>query len=41
MHYFTVGTVPITSLSFIYEDDKLEPIFILAKNKVSKEKEEK
>lgn len=41
MHYFTVGTVPITSLSFVYEDGKLEPIFILAKNKVSKEKEEK
>ncbi len=41
MHYFTVGTVPITSLSFIYEEGKLEPIFILAKNKVSKEKEEK
>lgn len=40
MHYFTVGTVPITSLSFIYEDGKLEPIFILAKNKVSKGKEE-
>ncbi len=33
MHFFTVGMVPITSLSFVYEDDKLEPIFILAKNK--------
>lgn len=41
MHYFTVGMVPITSLSFVYEDGKLEPIFILAKNKVSKEKDKK
>ena len=41
MHYFTVGMVPITSLSFVYEDGKLEPIFILAKNKVSKEQEKK
>lgn len=40
MHFFTVGTVPITSLSFIYEDGELEPIFILAKNRVKKEKEE-
>lgn len=39
MHFFTVGTVPITSLSFVYEDDELEPIFILAKNRVQKEKE--
>ena len=37
MHFFTVGMVPITSLSFIYEDGKLEPIFILAKNKVKEE----
>ncbi|KOS69708.1 hypothetical protein AEA09_02895 [Lysinibacillus contaminans] len=40
MHFFTVGTVPITSLSFIYEDGELEPIFILAKNRVKKEKKE-
>ncbi len=40
MHFFTVGTVPITSLSFIYEDGDLEPIFILAKNRVKKEQEE-
>ncbi|GGG30126.1 UPF0354 protein [Lysinibacillus alkalisoli] len=40
MHYFTVGMVPITSLSFIYEDGALEPIFILAKNKVDKENHE-
>ncbi|MDF2067922.1 DUF1444 family protein [Bacillus sp. Cr_A10] len=41
MHFFTVGTVPITSLSFIYENGDLEPIFIMAKNRVAKEKEEK
>ncbi|MEI4769236.1 DUF1444 family protein [Psychrobacillus sp. FJAT-51614] len=41
MHFFTVGTVPITSLSFIYENADLEPIFIMAKNRVAKEKEEK
>lgn len=41
MHFFTVGTVPITSLSFIYEDGDLEPIFILAKNRVKKEQEKK
>lgn len=39
MHFFTVGAVPITSLSFIYEDGELEPIFILAKNRVKKEQE--
>ncbi|MER2170166.1 Uncharacterized protein YtpQ, UPF0354 family [Paenisporosarcina quisquiliarum] len=39
MHFFTVGTVPITSLSFIYENGDLEPIFIMAKNRVSKENE--
>ena len=33
MHFFTVGMVPITSLSFVYDNEKLEPIFILAKNK--------
>ena len=41
MHFFTVGTVPITSLSFIYENGDLEPIFIMAKNQVTKEKEDK
>ncbi|MEG0258890.1 MAG: DUF1444 domain-containing protein [Lysinibacillus sp.] len=40
MHFFTVGTVPITSLSFIYEDGELEPIFIMAKNRVKKEQDE-
>ncbi|WP_313891546.1 DUF1444 family protein [Psychrobacillus sp.] len=41
MHFFTVGTVPITSLSFIYENGDLEPIFIMAKNRVVEENEEK
>lgn len=41
MHFFTVGKVPITSLSFIYEDGELEPIFIMAKNRVQKENKEK
>lgn len=36
MHYFTQGVVPVTSLSFIYENDKLEPIFIMAKNRVAR-----
>lgn len=40
MHFFTVGTVPITSLPFIYENGKLEPIFILAKNRRVEEGEE-
>ena len=33
MKYFAEGRIPITSLPFIYEDRKLEPIFILAKNR--------
>lgn len=33
MHFFTNGNIPITSLPFIYENAKLEPIFILAKTK--------
>lgn len=33
MKFFAEGRIPITSLPFIYEDKKLEPIFILAKNK--------
>ncbi|MEK4230372.1 DUF1444 domain-containing protein [Solibacillus sp. FSL H8-0538] len=40
MHFFTVGAVPITSLSFVYENGEFEPIFILAKNKVKKEQDE-
>ena len=41
MHFFSIGTVPITSLSFIYENGELEPIFIMAKNRIVKENEEK
>ncbi|TSI03072.1 DUF1444 domain-containing protein [Lysinibacillus sp. BW-2-10] len=41
MHFFSVGAVPITSLSFVYEKGELEPIFIMAKNKVKKEQDEK
>lgn len=33
MSFFTSGHVPITALSFIYENGKLEPIFILGKNR--------
>lgn len=36
MSFFTAGTVPITALSFLYENGKLEPIFILGKNKSKK-----
>ncbi|GEN82173.1 UPF0354 protein YtpQ [Sporosarcina luteola] len=36
MQFFTVGTVPVTSLSFIYEEGKMEPIFIMAKNRVAR-----
>ncbi|WP_432352279.1 DUF1444 family protein [Sporosarcina sp. A2] len=41
MHFFTTGTVPITSLSFLYNDGELEPIFIMAKNRVARRKGEK
>lgn len=33
MSFFASGTIPITALSFLYEEKKLEPIFILGKNK--------
>jgi uncharacterized protein YtpQ (UPF0354 family) len=33
MSFFTSGRVPITALSFLYENGELEPIFILGKNK--------
>ncbi|HLR79038.1 MAG TPA: DUF1444 domain-containing protein [Bacillota bacterium] len=39
MQFFAEGRVPITSLPFIYEDQKLTPIFILAKNRPEKKKE--
>lgn len=41
MHYFSIGRVPITSLSFVYEKNDLTPIFILAKNRIKKEPEDK
>jgi len=33
MSFFTNGRVPVTALSFLYENGELEPIFILGKNK--------
>lgn len=33
MSFFAGGRVPITALSFIYEEGELEPVFILGKNK--------
>jgi uncharacterized protein YtpQ (UPF0354 family) len=36
MSFFASGTIPITALSFLYEDKQLEPIFILGKNKTLK-----
>ena len=36
MSFFASGRVPITALSFLYEDGKLEPIFILGKNRTKK-----
>ncbi|TFB25079.1 DUF1444 domain-containing protein [Filobacillus milosensis] len=33
MQFFAEGQIPITSLPFLYENKKLEPIFILAQNK--------
>lgn len=41
MHFFTKGLVPVTSLSFVYEDEKLEPIFIMAKNRVARRDKKK
>jgi uncharacterized protein YtpQ (UPF0354 family) len=37
MKFFAEGRVPITSLSFVYENKELEPIFILGKNRVKKD----
>lgn len=37
MKFFAEGRIPITSLSFIYDDKKLEPVFILAKNRPEKQ----
>lgn len=36
MKFFAEGNIPITSLAFMYQEQKLEPIFILAKNKPKK-----
>ncbi|SFB37030.1 Uncharacterized protein YtpQ, UPF0354 family [Lentibacillus halodurans] len=36
MKFFAEGRIPITSLSFIYENKMLEPVFILAKNRPEK-----
>ncbi|WP_284139866.1 MULTISPECIES: DUF1444 domain-containing protein [unclassified Virgibacillus] len=36
MKFFAEGRIPVTSLSFVYEDKKLTPIFILAKNRPEK-----
>jgi uncharacterized protein YtpQ (UPF0354 family) len=33
MAFFANGKVPITALSFAYEDGELEPMFILGKNR--------
>lgn len=33
MRFFSEGRIPITSLSFIYENKQLEPIFIMARTK--------
>jgi len=40
MKFFAEGTVPITSLSFLYEDKQLEPIFILAQKQPKKERKD-
>ncbi|OAH56251.1 MULTISPECIES: DUF1444 domain-containing protein [Bacillaceae] len=37
MSFFAAGRVPITALSFIYEDGHLEPIFIMAQNRPQKD----
>ncbi|SIS95039.1 DUF1444 domain-containing protein [Salimicrobium salexigens] len=38
MKFFAEGLVPVTSLSFLYENGKLEPIFILAQKKPKEKK---
>lgn len=37
MKFFAEGTIPITSLPFVYDDKQLESVFILAKNRPQKE----
>lgn len=41
MSFFANGRVPITALPFLYDDGKLEPIFILAKNRPERDDLEK
>ena len=41
MKFFAEGRVPITSLPFVYEDKKFEPVFILAQNRPADKKGEK
>ncbi|OAK68288.1 DUF1444 domain-containing protein [Lederbergia galactosidilytica] len=41
MSFFTSGKVPITALSFTYEEGKLAPIFILAQDQKKSKEEEK
>ncbi|WP_173915814.1 DUF1444 domain-containing protein [Halobacillus sp. Marseille-Q1614] len=40
MKFFAEGTVPVTSLSFLYEDKTLEPIFILAQKRPKQNRKE-
>ncbi len=40
MKFFAEGRIPITSLSFVYDEKGLEPIFILAKNKAKTDDKE-
>jgi len=40
MKFFAEGRIPITSLSFTYDDNTLTPIFILAKNKPKHDRKE-
>lgn len=39
MGFFAAGKVPVTALSFLFENGELEPIFILGKNKPQKKTE--
>ncbi|MBM7578983.1 uncharacterized protein YtpQ (UPF0354 family) [Jeotgalibacillus terrae] len=41
MSFFAAGHVPITALSFLYEEGELEPVFILGKNKSKDEGDSK
>ncbi|RXK18281.1 DUF1444 family protein [Macrococcus sp. DPC7161] len=38
MQFFANGLIPITSLSFQYENDQLTPVFILGKNNAKRDK---